>query len=445
MRWLLYIFTLVITSFFFFPFEFTFLPGMNTKMVMAGIGLVVLAFHFARKGELGLDNDFIAIVAWALIVSLIGFAAVTYNSTNDYTYATYFISMAVWLGAAYVVIKLMEKVHGDVTVDRVCNYLIAVCTVQCLIAISMSYIPALKSFVDSFLAGQGFMGKMDDRIYGIGCSLDVAGTRFCAVLLMISEMLKRTVDSDAPKIRIYLYLTAFMVISVIGNMISRTTSVGIVLAMFYLAIRTKSFSIEGVREYGSMWKIILFIGVISVPTIILLYNFSPVFYANFRFAFEGFFSLFETGQWVVNSNEILKNMVVFPDNLKTWLIGNGYFENPYWKNPYYIGPIFHGYYMQTDIGYCRFLFYFGIFGLLAFIAYFIKVAMTCMKRFPDFKLMFFAILMVNFIVWCKVSSDIFLVFAIFLCIPQHTEELNETPLHHPLPGESRRDGEGAGE
>lgn len=445
MRWLLYIFTLVITSFFFFPFEFTFLPGMNTKMVMAGFGLIVLAFHFARRRIARMDNDFLTIVSWSMIVSLIGFAAVTYNNTNDYTYATYFVSMAVWIGAAYVVIKLMEKVHGEVNVEIVCNYLIAVCSVQCLIAISMSYIPALKSFVDSFLAGQGFMGKMDDRIYGIGCSLDVAGTRFSAVLLMISEMLKRTVDNESPKSRIYFYLAAFIIISVIGNMISRTTSIGIILAFFYLILRTKSFSVDGIRAYGSIWKIVLLTGIISVPAIVLLYNFSPVFYANFRFAFEGFFSLFETGQWEVHSNEILKSMVVFPDNLKTWLIGNGYFENPYWKDPYYIGPRFYGYYMQTDIGYCRFLFYFGIFGFLAFIAYFIKVGTTCMKRFPDYKLMFFAILMVNFIVWCKVSSDIFLVFAIFLCIPYHTEELNETPPNHPLPCESRRDGEGAGE
>ena len=160
-------------------------------------------------------------------------------------------------------------------------------------------------------------------------------------------------------------------------------------------------------------------------------------------AFEGFFSLAETGKWEVHSNEILKNMVVFPDSIKTWLIGNGYFDNPYWSDPYYVGRNFAGYYMQTDIGYCRFLFYFGIFGLLAFIAYFIKVGTTCMKRFPDYKLMFFAILMVNFIVWCKVSSDIFLVFAIFLCVPQ-TDEKYETPADHPLPGQSRRDGEGAG-
>ena len=103
---------LILTSFYFFPFEFKFLPGMNTKMVMAGVGLVVLAFHFARRREMVPDKDFIGIVSIALVVSLIGFAAVAYNSTNDYTYATYFVSMAVWLSAAYTLITTISKIHG---------------------------------------------------------------------------------------------------------------------------------------------------------------------------------------------------------------------------------------------------------------------------------------------------------------------------------------------
>lgn len=435
---------LILTSFFFFPFEFTFLPGMNTKMVMAGVGLVVLAFHFARRGEIVPDKDFVGIVGLALLVSLIGFAAVTYNSTNDYTYATYFVSMAVWLGAAFVVVRAMGKVHGEVDVELVCNYLIVLCTVQCLIAISMSFVPSLKTFVDSFLAGQGFMGKMDNRLYGVGCALDVAGSRFCAVMMMIAEMMRRSARKGETW-KIYLYFCAFAVIAVIGNMIARTTTIGIGMMVIYLIVITLMERSSGGEGLGRMWKVVAWMSAVAVVISVVLYNVSPIFRYNLHFAFEGFFSLAETGRWEVHSNEILKSMVVFPDNLKTWLIGNGYFENPYMKDPYYIGRIFYGYYMQTDIGYCRFLFYFGIFGLLAFIAYFIKVATTCMKRFPDYKLMFFAILMVNFIVWCKVSSDIFLVFAIFLCVPQQTDEKYETSSDHPLPGQSRRDGEGTGQ
>ncbi|MGM9766280.1 MAG: hypothetical protein ACI3ZO_07995 [Candidatus Cryptobacteroides sp.] len=417
---------------------------MNTKMVMAGVGLVVLAFHFAKRRGMALDEDFLGIVGLALVVSLIGFAAVTYNSTNDYTYATYFVSMAVWLSAAYVVVTVIGKVHGKADAEVVCNYLIAVCTIQCLIAISMSFVPSLKAFVDSFLAGQGFMGKMDDRIYGIGCSLDVAGTRFCAVMIMIAEMMRRSAKRGEIR-KIYLYVFAFAVIAVIGNMIARTTTIGIGMMAIYLIVITFMERSGGGGGLGRMWKVVAWMSALAVVVSLVLYDVSPIFRHNLRFAFEGFFSLAETGKWEVHSNETLKNMVVFPDCLKTWLIGNGYFDNPYWMDPYYVGPNFSGYYMQTDIGYCRFLFYFGFFGLLAFITYFIKVAFTCMKRFSGYMLMFLSILMVNFIVWCKVSTDIFLVFAIFLCIPKQTEDLNETPANHPLPGQFRRDEKGPGE
>ena len=40
-----------IVSMYFFPFEFVFLPGVNTKMAMAGIGLVVLVVELAGKKD----------------------------------------------------------------------------------------------------------------------------------------------------------------------------------------------------------------------------------------------------------------------------------------------------------------------------------------------------------------------------------------------------------
>ena len=65
--------TLVITSFYFFPFEFKFLPGANTKMILAGIGLVLLGLNLARYGLGKMDRDLFHLSLWAAIVSLIGF------------------------------------------------------------------------------------------------------------------------------------------------------------------------------------------------------------------------------------------------------------------------------------------------------------------------------------------------------------------------------------
>ena len=60
---------------------------------------------------------------------------------------------------------------------------------------------------------------------------------------------------------------------------------------------------------------------------------------NFRFGFEGFVSLIEKGRWEVDSNETLKSMFVWPDNPKTWTIGDGYFSNPVNTDFYYTGSI----------------------------------------------------------------------------------------------------------
>lgn len=54
-------------------------------------------------------------------------------------------------------------------------------------------------------------------------------------------------------------------------------------------------------------------------------------------------------------------------------------------------------------------------------AYFIKVALTCKKRLPETGFLFLMLLLLNFTIWCKVSTDIFLVFALFLCLLYKTE------------------------
>lgn len=411
----------ILTSFYFFPFEFTFLPGINTKMAMAGIGLVILIIQLACGRKSIIDRDFFQLSLIAGLISLIGFFAVTWNDTYDYTYATYIVSMWVWLSGAYVVIQAITKLHGHISVELVCNYLIVVCVAQCLIAFAMTQYPPLKNFVDSFLGSTGFMGKMEDRMYGIGASLDVAGSRFSVILVMIISLLLKIVATDK-KTYVGLYLMAFFVIAIIGNMMSRTTTVGLMVALAYLfcASRIYTFQIDSGMRQMLRW----FVGILCTVILLVTYGYytNPGFQENLRFGFEGFFSIVEKGRWEVHSNEILQNMYVFPDNLKTWIIGDGYFDDPsFTDDPYYTGPNWGGYYQGTDVGYLRFIFYFGLMGLMSFSFFMCKVAKVCMNRFTSYRSLFFVILLLNFAVWFKVSSDIFLVFALFLCVTEEQE------------------------
>ena len=411
-----------IVSMYFFPFEFVFLPGVNTKMAMAAIGLVILGFELPRQKESIIRSDLLVLSFIAAIVSLICYFAIVYNNTNDYTYVTYIVSMWVWLGGAYTAIKCIKALHGNVTVKLVCNYLIGVCVAQCISALLIDIYEPVRTFVNSIVAGFDFVdvSTMNEagRLYGIGASLDVAGTRFAAVLLMIAYWVQKDTKNQV------WYLLAFMTIAVVGNMIGRTTTVGMLMGICYWIYNSMYNKNNAEDEIAKFWKTLLWVALGFIPFIVFCYTSVPEMYGNIRFAFEGFFSLVEKGSWDVHSNNILKNMIVLPETMKTWVIGDGYLENPYHRDPYYLGPAFGGYYMATDIGYLRFIFYMGLTGLITFCYFFYRVGKNCMDRFSQHKIMFLMILVLHFAIWCKVSTDIFLVFALFLCITNDNDERN---------------------
>ena len=411
---------LIVTSFFFFPFEFTFLPGLNTKMLLAAMGLVLFVARAAASRSASLDRDFFVLIVFASIVSLSGIISVVYNATTDLSYASYVVSFFVWMGGAYFVVSSIRFLHGKVTPLMVINYLAAICVVQCVIALLISRNPWVKDFVDSFLGGDGFMGKLENRMYGIGCALDVAGLKFSCVLVAISFVVMNGLCQ--PKLQTTIYWIAYLVIAVVGNMIGRTTSVGVVVSLIYILVHCIFY---GYREFLKSHVLpLLLLMVALLPLLIYLYNNSPKTREDLRFGFEGFFSLAETGRWETNSNNRLSDMFVLPDNPKTWIIGDGYFDNPY-SDPNFNGDNPTEFYKGTDVGYLRFIYYFGVIGLISFVVFFLVAFWECALRHRKYAILFLMILTINYIVWVKVSSDIFLIFSLFLCIPSESDEGTE--------------------
>ena len=412
----------IITSLFFFPFETALLPSVNTKMAMAAFAISLYIIRAAKFGNARLNQNMIYMSLVGFAVSIFGYISTVINNTNDYTYTTYFVSMWVWIGGAYVVIKTMEWAYGKVTIRMAGNFLIAVCVAQCIIAQLIDTNNTIRDFVDGFMVSTGFMGKHESRLYGIGCALDVAGLKFCTVLLMNAFFLITPV-SGKKNLERSIYMISFIIIAVYGSMIARTTNVGVFLSfllciIYYICNKNNK---EISSNIVAVFKVFIIALVILIPILVYLYNTVPDIHYKLRFAFEGFFSLYEKGEWEVGSNSRLEHMFLWPDNIKTWIIGDGYFSTPQ-DDYYYIGPIYD-YYMGTDVGYSRLLFYFGTLGLLAFSLVFIASAALCSKKYPKYTLMFWMIALVNFIGWIKVSTDIFVVFALFLCIPYNEERV----------------------
>ncbi len=425
----------ILTSFYFFPFTFTFLPGVNTKMAMAGVGLVLVGLQLGRARNSIFSKDMVTISLYAVMVSFTSFIAVTLNETRDYTYVSYIISMWVWLSAAFVAVKYMRTVHGYISVELVCNYLIVVCVFQCISALIIDAFPVVKNFALAYISDLGptqmELMKEAGRLFGFGAALDPAGSRFAAVLTIIVFMATRLAATNRNKYLVG-YILAFIFIAIVGNMIARTTTVGVIIALAFLLY---SIGLHRMAISKSTGRIILwFVGVlvVAVPLLTILYHTNEQFHDNIRFAFEGFFSLAEKGRWEVNSNEILKNMIVFPDNLKTWIIGDGYMVNPNISDPYYTGEYHQaGYYQLTDIGYLRFIFYSGLIGLAAMALFIWKAGRICLQKFQNQQILFWLLLAINYAVWFKVSTDIFLVLALFLVVEKAENEEYEERLKLP--------------
>lgn len=415
MKVLQIIITLVATSMFFFPFVLNVLPNVNSKMILAAMGLIALIVNLAKGKLARFDRDFLIISLLSLGVCMASYMTMTINNTPDNSYLTYIVSMWVWVGAAYLVTRMIKVVHHTLSVELVCYYLIAVGVIQCILAVVIESSPIIRHYIDGMLGGELYMSTGGGRMHGIGCALDVAGSRFAALLVMIAFLIPHEYNNQNQNKRGLLLIIAFFIITIIGSMIGRTTAVGSILGIICL---TFTFTFKGQLFNGSRQTFLahfgcIFLIIISLATI--AYNSEPHWREQIRFGFEGFFSLVEKGKWEVHSNDILMDSYIFPTNIKTWIIGDGYIATTN-IDPYYTGVNYSGFYKGTDVGYCRFIFYFGLIGLIAFITFITKVCQVCAKRFYEYRYMFICLYLLNLAIWLKVSTDLFLVFAPFLCI-----------------------------
>ena len=416
-RFFIIFFTAVVTSLYFFPFEFIALPGVNTKMAMAVVGILICMYQLTQKREFNISKDLLLLSLISFGISLIAYFSVVYNNTPDYSYVTYFISMFVWLSAAFVVCKLIKKVHEKITIELLCHYLIAVCVAQCILALVIDYVPTVKNVVDTYInQDQGLLNEID-RLYGIGAWLDVAGSRFAASLIMIAYLAYKY-RFELTRSELWLYILAYILISVIGNMIARTTTVGNVISLVYLIFMLKPWKMGIKMKSIKLWVNTIVLVLLVLPIIGYFYTTNAQFKSLFQYGFEGFYNFIEDGSWETSSTNMLKTMYVFPETLKTWIIGDGYYVNPYRLDPNYVGEkvYYLGYYMLTDVGYLRFIFYFGLIGMVGFIFLITSITKILIVRSPIHKFLFLMLLFANLVIWLKVSTDIFLIFALLFCV-----------------------------
>ena len=414
-KFLKVLFCFIIVDFYFFSTKMYFTHGFNTKELMAVVGIFLFVSDLSRRRKMAISNEFLNLLLYSGIISLLAIFSAVFHNTQERAYTTYFMSMLVWLSASYVVARCLKAAHGKISVELLASYIVVVSVVQGLIAVIADNYAPLDNFVLTLVPGLRW-AKMINRLYGLGdtASLDTGGIRFAIASLLCAHNIKAMANKEKFKY-VPFYVLAFLIIAFTGNMVARTTLVGVVIGLAYLLFYINPFKTSLNSSIMKTWLWIIMETLAVVVILTGIYNTDNKFRERTRFAFEGFFSMAEEGHWRTGSNDKLATMIVFPDNAETWLIGDGYFVNPD-ADPYYLGESTEGYYMNTDVGYLRFIFFFGLIGLSVFCMYIIYSGRVCIRMHPGHTLFFIALTSINFVIWMKVATDCFFILCLFISL-----------------------------
>ena len=399
----------LIMSFYFHPVFFTAYPVYNTKVMLAVFGGGMLVFNTIRTKDYALSKGLLYALMIAGLFALVNYISLIINDSDDYSYTSYPASALVWIVGAYGAITFIRWTHKKVTIELVVRYLAGGAAFHSILSQLIDRNESVKNFITSIFFVSSDMEEMN-RLYSFGVGLDPAGVRFAVILIMIAGVLTLSkVVKKSIGLMIF-YFLCFAIISVLGNIISRTTTVGMGLGLFIFAISTglykfviKVSRIKIMRVFGIMLAI-------GIPTVIYYYNVNDSFRDQIEYGFEGFFSLFESGEFQTSSTDELSTMWVWPQDTQTWVIGSGLFLSKSSDFTYF-----------SDIGYCRFIFYSGLIGFTVFGLYFVYNAIYFAIRYPRYRYIFLLMIVVTFVVWTKVATDIFQLYALFYAFTDEEE------------------------
>ena len=387
-----------------FDFTLHIFPIANSKMILAVIGVIAFVLKSIASHEASISRRVLISAFLACLFSLWCYIAITLAGSDQMDYVRYFVSFAVWVGGAYGAYSLLSLLHDKVDLMLVTKYLAFACVFQCAIALLIDNVAAVNSLVKAiFQQSYNFYERRGGRLYGIGCALDPAGVRFTAVLVLMSHQLAMEERVRISPGKSAVLFIAFLTITLIGCMISRTTMVGSILGMGYMAVanlRVEQGGIVSRMQIGLSFLLITIV-LVAVGISVYLYNTSSIFYSNVRFGFEGFFNWVETGEFSTRSTDHLETMWVWPETRRVWLIGEGR-----------VGV----YKTSSDIGYCNFIFYCGLVGMTIYSIYYIFNHLSLISKFRRFTITALLLTAVTFIVWSKVTTDIFFIDALLFCL-----------------------------
>ncbi|MDX6190117.1 hypothetical protein SGQ83_12220 [Flavobacterium sp. Fl-318] len=338
-------------------------PGMpaGTRVLIGALGILISLFDFiveiAIKKTIRFSKKSLKIIFLSLLIALFSLLVLVFKHTSDLEFVKYPFFIIQWFGGGYLLTIMHRKVYGSIKFENVGFFIVASVLLQVIIAFLMFVSSPIRDLFTSINLNEPSTGEAfrEFRLVGFASYYFGAGI-ICGYALILIPLL---IPYTGKKSQIRFLAFSFILILALGMMMSRTTMLGGAIAVLIMILPFK-------LGLNSRKKVRLFLMyTIIIPLFVL-----PVFFllddklietiqVASEFGFEMFYNYFNEGSLSTGSTDEMKEMYKLPNNSVTYLFGDGIFYANQLNDS-------SGYYMGTDIGFLRLVYYFGIIGSLLF-------------------------------------------------------------------------------
>ena len=350
---------LIIFCFFvyFFPFK---AYGFDPRLLV-----FLFFFIYMIKDGLLLNRKvkcrYIKTLFYPVLMSLFTVLSSVVNTITENTFIIFPFQVIYLLLLSYCIYYITKRFCKVISFYVITRYFLMTLVVQSVIAIVMFVNQPICLFLFDLqgidLTSRVIKMYFGVRLIGLGCFYFGAGAIYGLGLIAIMPFMLKAKNKQQLIKLILLYVYIFIV----GIFFARTAMIGCVFSIVYLI-----FCILIPKMCNKVFLVfrqfIIYLTVFGIA-LVFIYTSSPKLQEDYGdiidFGFEAFINLVENGELSTASSDGLTeyHLSIWPQNQKTYYIG----DMRWTKGDSYYG--------DSDVGYVRLVFYFGVPGVILFLLY----------------------------------------------------------------------------
>ena len=397
---------LIIFCFFvyFFPFK---AYGFDPRLLV-----FLFFFIYMIKDGLLLNRKvkcrYIKTLFYPVLMSLFTVLSSVVNTITENTFIIFPFQVIYLLLLSYCIYYITKRFCKVISFYVITRYFLMTLVVQSVIAIVMFVNQPICLFLFDLqgidLTSRVIKMYFGVRLIGLGCFYFGAGAIYGLGLIAIMPFMLKAKNKQQLIKLILLYVYIFIV----GIFFARTAMIGCVFSIVYLI-----FCILIPKMCNKVFLVfrqfIIYLTVFGIA-LVFIYTSSPKLQEDYGdiidFGFEAFINLVENGELSTASSDGLTeyHLSIWPQNQKTYYIG----DMRWTKGDSYYG--------DSDVGYVRLLFYFGVPGVILFLLYQYSIVRISGLIFKEriLSFFFFTVFFYALILLIKVYIDVASLIFIYL-------------------------------